>query len=142
MNHKNAATSHSIPSIIVVDNSNSTTNIDQSYNVNIGGHNGLNLLINYQNNNNIIQAPSKKSRYKKRFNIAGTQTHQQNKPENPNKNKGKIDALELAISSSPITRISRMPVSKTKDQIKEFVERDLSFESVERANEKRGLDLT
>ena len=72
MNHKNAATSHSIPSIIVVDNSNSTTNIDKSYNVNIGGHNGLNLLINYQNNNNIIQAPSKKSRYKKRLNITGT----------------------------------------------------------------------
>ena len=28
------------------------------------------------------------------------------------------------------------------DQIKEFVERDLSFESIEKANEKRGLDLT
>ena len=54
MNQRNPVTSHSIPSIIVVDNSNSTTNIDKSYNVNIGGHNGLNLLINYQNNNNII----------------------------------------------------------------------------------------
>ena len=35
-----------------------------------------------------------------------------------------------------------MPINKTQDQIKEFVERDLSFESIEKANEKRGLDLT
>ena len=66
----------------------------------------------------------------------------QNKQDNAYRNKGVKDAPDLAISSSPITRIARMPINKTQDQIKEFVERDLSFESIEKANEKRGLDLT
>ena len=35
-----------------------------------------------------------------------------------------------------------MAINKTQDQLKEFIERDLSFESVERANENRALDLT
>ena len=48
--HQTSIDQNLIPPSITVDGYNK----NQSYNVNIGGKNGLNLLINYQNNNNIV----------------------------------------------------------------------------------------
>ena len=57
------------------NNHNGSTN--SSYNVNIGGQNGLNLLINYSNNNNIVSPSQKKQKGKKKNYMSQTKNQTQ-----------------------------------------------------------------